>query len=364
VGVGLALLSATLFGLSTPLVRRFGEHSGPFATAALLYVGAAAASALGGRAKSEAPVRRRHLPRVLGIAICGAVIAPVCLAWGLSRTSAMLGSLLLASEALFTVVLARILYHEHVGKRVASALCLIGVGAALLVRSAGVQSTTAAMGSLAVVLASLAWAADNALTRPLADLDPRRVVLAKSTIGGAFAIALALVARESLPTARSVVGLLVTGGLGYGTSLRLYLRAQRRIGAGRTGSIFATAPFIGAVAAYAFGDGSADWSTVAAGAVVALGIYLHMSERHAHDHIHVTAEHEHAHGHSDGHHTHAHDPPFIGEHSHVHKHAALRHDHPHGPDIHHQHIHSSERVDPAAPRPESSIGPRAIPEYG
>jgi drug/metabolite transporter (DMT)-like permease len=339
VGVGFGLLSALLFGLSTPFVRRFGEHVGPFATAALLYAGAAAASSVGGRTKSEAPVRLRDVPRILGVALCGAVIAPVCLAWGLARTSAMLGSLLLASEALFTVCLARLLYREHVGRRVASALALIGLGAALLVKSAGAQSSAAVIGSLAVVLASLAWAADNTLTRPLADLDPRQVVIAKSALGGAFAFGLALTAREPLPNLRSVVGLLVTGGLGYGTSLRLYLQAQRRIGAGRTGSIFATAPFIGAVAAYALGDGSADWTTLAAGTLVGMGIYLHVTERHGHDHVHVAIDHEHAHGHDDGHHTHAHDPPVTGEHSHPHTHEAQRHAHPHGPDSHHQHEH-------------------------
>jgi drug/metabolite transporter (DMT)-like permease len=339
VGAGLALLSASLFGFSTPFVRRFGEHVGPFATAALLYSGAAVASISRKRADSEAPMRRRDVPRVVCVALCGALIAPVCLAWGLARTSAMLGSLLLASEAVFTVCLARLLFHEQVGKRVAWALGLIGMGATLLVKSAGAQSSTAAVGSLAVVLASLAWAGDNALTRPLADLDPRQVVIAKSALGGAFAFALALAAQEPFPGARSIVGLLVTGGLGYGTSLRLYLQAQRRIGAGRTASIFASAPFIGAVAAYASGDGSANWTTLAAGMLVGLGIYLHVTERHGHDHFHVAADHEHAHRHDDGHHGHTHEPPVAGEHSHPHTHSAQRHAHMHGPDMHHQHTH-------------------------
>ncbi|MFZ2828319.1 MAG: EamA/RhaT family transporter, partial [Hydrogenophaga sp.] len=40
-GGGLALLAAALFGLSTPLVQRFGQGLGAFSTAALLYAGAA-----------------------------------------------------------------------------------------------------------------------------------------------------------------------------------------------------------------------------------------------------------------------------------------------------------------------------------
>ena len=40
-GATLALLAAVLFGLSTPLVQRFGAGLGVFSTAALLYAGAA-----------------------------------------------------------------------------------------------------------------------------------------------------------------------------------------------------------------------------------------------------------------------------------------------------------------------------------
>ena len=49
----LALLAAVLFGISTPLVQRFGAGVGAFTTAALLYAGAAAVGALS----------RRHIER-------------------------------------------------------------------------------------------------------------------------------------------------------------------------------------------------------------------------------------------------------------------------------------------------------------
>lgn len=119
----------------------------------------------------------------------------------------------------------------------------------------------------------------------------------------------------------------------------LYLLAQRRIGAGRTGSVFALAPFIGASLAWSLGDRHAGWFAVAAGALFAVGVYLHVSERHGHRHIHELVEHEHMHRHDDGHHTHAHDPPFDGKHSHVHHHGRIEHDHEHAPDVHYAHSH-------------------------
>lgn len=45
----LALLAATLFGISTPLVQQLGAGVGAFSTAALLYAGAALVGALSRR---------------------------------------------------------------------------------------------------------------------------------------------------------------------------------------------------------------------------------------------------------------------------------------------------------------------------
>src|SRR6185312_5880553 len=110
-GVLLALLAAAAFGATTPLVRLFGAGAGPFVTAALLYGGAAVASLLA-RGGEGAPLRKANAPRLVAIALAGAVIAPACLAWGLQRTSAVSGSLMLNLEAVFTALLARALFRE------------------------------------------------------------------------------------------------------------------------------------------------------------------------------------------------------------------------------------------------------------
>jgi drug/metabolite transporter (DMT)-like permease len=122
----LALLAAVLFGISTPLVQRFGAGVGAFTTAALLYAGAAAVGALMRRHVAlEARVMRSDLSRLLAMAAFGAVIGPVALAWGLQRTSGTSASLMLTLEALFTAVLAWRLYREPMGGRVWTALWLL-----------------------------------------------------------------------------------------------------------------------------------------------------------------------------------------------------------------------------------------------
>src|SRR6478672_13045384 len=117
-GGSIALLAAVLFGISTPLVQRFGAGVGSLSTAALLYAGAALAGALLRRpVEREARVRRADAPRLLAMALCGAAVGPVALAWGLQRTSAAGASLMLTLEAVFTAVLARLWYHEVLDRR-------------------------------------------------------------------------------------------------------------------------------------------------------------------------------------------------------------------------------------------------------
>ncbi|MGE0429835.1 MAG: EamA family transporter [Hydrogenophaga sp.] len=336
----LALLAAALFGLSTPLVQRFGQGLGPFSTAALLYAGAAVvALVLRQPAAREAQLGRTDLPRLLAMAGMGAVVGPVALAWGLQRTSGSSASLMLTLEAVFTAVLAWRWYGEVLDRRVVGAVLLLLAGGVVLVVEQGLAGQVQLLGLLAVLLATVAWGVDNTLSRGVAERDPGQVVWAKALLGTCATVSIALLAQEPLPGLTAAAALLAVGATGYGLSLRFYLLAQRAFGAARTGSVFAFAPFIGALGAFALGDRSATWLVVFAGGLMALGVLLHLAESHEHAHSHETLEHEHAHRHDDGHHAHTHEVMPTGLHSHVHRHAPLQHAHPHVPDAHHLHSH-------------------------
>ena len=336
----LALVAALLFGLSTPLVQRFGTGVGPFTTAALLYAGATLVALLLRRpTQREAQLRRTDLPRLLAMATSGAVIGPVALAWGLQRTSGSSASLMLTLEAVFTAVLAWRWFGETMDRRVIGALLLLLAGGALLVLEQGLAGQVQLLGLLAVALATAAWGVDNTLSRGVADRDPGQVVWAKALLGSGATVALALLSHEALPGWTNVLALLAVGATGYGLSLRFYLLAQRTFGAARTGSLFAFAPFIGAAGAFALGDRSGSALMAVGGGLMVLGVLLHLMERHSHPHTHEALEHEHAHSHDDGHHLHTHQPMPGGAHSHWHQHTPTQHEHPHVPDAHHLHRH-------------------------
>ena len=341
-GVLLAAVSAVSFGVTTPLIRSWGAEIGPLTSAALLYAGAAALSLalrpFGPR--SGRALTRAAAPRVLLVTLFGSVLAPTLLIWGLHRAGATSSSLVLNFEAAFTVLLAWLVYREPVGRRVILAVSAMVLGGALIAFDAAhALESTRLMGLVAVLAATACWASDNTLSRALADEDPLDVVAAKGLLGAGATGTLAWTFGEHLPDSAGAVALLLCGATGYGLSLRLYLLAQRRIGAARTGSVFAAGPFVGAAVGWALGDRMAGAASALGAVAFGVGIVLHLTERHSHTHAHEPTEHEHAHRHDDGHHDHRHEPPFQGEHTHRHRHELIEHSHPHAPDIHHEHSH-------------------------
>jgi len=338
-GAGAALLAALSFGVTAPLVARFGVHVGPLSTAALLYAGAASSSLLRLERGSGAPWERRHLWRLAGIALLGAGVAPTLLAWGLQRTGGTVGSLLLNLEAAFTVLLAWLAYREPIGRRVAAALTLMTCGGVALALGVALTPGWSLLGALAIAGATLAWGLDNTLSRELSQQDPLNVVALKGALGASLTTLGAWLFGEKLPAATAALALLLCGASGYGLSLRLYLTAQRRMGAARTGSIFAVAPFVGAALAFALGDREQAVGVIVSCIFFAAGLWLHLTEHHRHGHVHDAVDHDHPHRHDDGHHDHQHEPQFFGEHSHPHHHERVEHDHEHAPDVHHDHSH-------------------------
>ncbi len=341
-----ALLSALLFGLSTPAAKRLLGSVDPITLAGLLYCGAGIGVAILriAPAFSAQPVRasgigRAEFPWLLGAITAGGVIGPLLLLFGLARTDATAASLLLTFESAATALLARFLFREHYDWRLAFGMALLVAGAMTLAWE-GTPMLAVGLGPLLIVAACLAWGIDNNLTRKIALSDPLQIVVLKGLIAGPFNLALAFWVGAALPTVPILLGALLVGFLGYGVSLVLFVVALRELGAARTSAYFAVAPFFGAAAAVLLLAEPLSARLLLAGALMAVGVWLHLTERHEHLHVHEPMEHEHLHVH-DEHHLHVHEPtdPPGEPHSHQHRHAWLKHSHPHVPDAHHQHRH-------------------------
>lgn len=343
----MALVSAALFGASTPLAKLLlGAGVSPWLLAGLLYLG----SGLGllfillarrafGLVITEAPLRHTDLPWLAAVALFGGIAGPAMLMLGLASTPASTASLLLNLEGLATMAIAWLVFRENVDHRL-----LLGAGAILagaLALSFSGPLDGVGLGGLAIAGACLAWGIDNNLTRKLSSADPLQITAVKGVVAGTVNLVLALANGAQLPSANITMAAGLLGLAGYGVSLILFVLALRHLGTARTGAYFSTAPFLGAVLAIAFLGEPATLPLLIAAILMAGGVWLHLSERHAHNHSHEALEHEHRHTHDD-HHQHLHDDGTAGDvtHSHRHRHEPLTHRHPHFPDLHHRHRHS------------------------
>ena len=345
-GPAFAIASALLFGASTPLAKLLlGGGVNPLVLAGLLYLGSGIGLGVLQRITRddnrpvEAPLRRRDLPWLAAIIACGGVVGPALLMLGLTTTSGSSASLLLNLESLATMVIAWVVFHENVDTRLLVGAAAILAGGLTLSWHAG--PTGLGVGSLAIIGACLAWGIDNNLTRKLSATDPVQIALIKGMCAGVTNLSLGLASGAALPGLAQASAAAAVGFLGYGVSLVLFVLALRNLGAARTGAYFATAPFVGAVLAILLLGEHVTAQLVIAGLLMAIGLYLHLSEAHEHGHRHVPLRHEHQHRH-DLHHDHAHDPkaPPGEPHSHWHEHEPIAHSHPHYPDLHHRHPHA------------------------
>jgi drug/metabolite transporter (DMT)-like permease len=339
-GVLAALAAALLFGAGTPLAKALLGSVNPWLLAGLLYLGSGVGLTVY-RRLSRAPAARlpaHEAPWFAGAILCGGIVAPVLLMIGLGGMPASGASLLLNAEGVFTALLAWFAFRENFDRRIALGMAAIVAGAAVL-SWPGEPRLALGWPALAILGACLAWGVDNNLTRKVSLTDATWIASVKGLVSGVVNLGLAVWLGARLPGWLDTAGAMLVGLLAYGVSLALFVVALRHLGTARTGTYFSVAPFFGAVLALAMGE-PVTLPLVVAGVLMAVGIWLHLTEQHLHSHRHEAMTHEHEHAH-DEHHQHEHDEPVAPgtRHSHEHHHAAAVHAHPHFPDMHHRHRH-------------------------
>ena len=339
-GILAALAAALLFGAGTPLAKGLLGDVSPWLLAGLLYLGSGLGLTLYRRLIRAPAVRlpRREAWWFAGAIMSGGIIGPVLLMIGLSALPASGASLLLNAEAVFTALLAWLAFKENVDRRIALGMLSIVAGAIVLSWPGDVQFARL-WPSLAVLGACFAWGIDNNLTRKISLSDATWIAAVKGMVAGLVNLLLAFSLGASLPSISTVGGALSVGLLAYGVSLALFVIGLRHLGTARTGAYFSVAPFFGALLAVAMGEPLTP-QLIVAGGLMAMGTWLHLSERHEHEHRHETVVHEHEHQHDD-HHRHEHEVAVSAgtRHRHAHTHPALKHLHAHFPDTHHRHSH-------------------------
>lgn len=336
-----AILAAACYGISAPASKLLLQAIPPVMMAALLYLGAGLGMCIvnltrGGNAK-EAKITKKEFPFVMGMVVLD-IAAPVLLMLGLSSTTSASASLLNNFEIVTTASIALLFFKEAIDKRMWIAIILMTI-ASMILTVEDFNIISVSPGSVLVLLACICWGIENNCTRMLSLKDPIQIVIVKGFGSGIGSLIIAIAISELSFNPVWILFALSLGFVAYGLSIYFYIHAQRQLGAARTSTYYAFAPFMGVgLSLMVFGQQFKVSFWIALVVMVA-GAYYATTENHSHQHTHEVIEHEHRHNHSEQHHDHIHDKPIDAEHSHTHSHLPTPHVHKHTPDLHHMHRH-------------------------
>lgn len=267
--------SASLFGVSAPLSKRLLPDIGPMLLAGILYLGAGAGLTVVSlvRGRPWPRFERHDWQRLALIALLGGFAGPTLLLAGLTRVSGVLGSLLLNLEAVFTMMIAVAWFGDRLGRREWLGALVIVSGAAVVSYRPG-ELTADWVGVLAIAGACLCWGFDNNLLQRVSAHDPVSVVQIKALSAGTLSLVLSLALGQRLTAASVIPAALGVGFVGYGISIVFDVYALRYLGAAREAAFFATAPFLGALAAVPLLGDRLSRADALGGALMAIGVVI------------------------------------------------------------------------------------------
>lgn len=282
--VAFAILPAVLYALSAPFAKLLLAHADPGMMAAFLYLGAGLGVwlllPLQKRLQlhvPELPLTMRDLPYIIAMIVLD-IAAPILLLFGLQRTTAANASLLNNFEIVATSLIALLLFREKIKPRLWLAIALVSL-ASFILSFENLSSLAFSPGSLLVLAAAVAWGFENSCTRMLSAKNPLHITIIKGLGSGTGAFLVANLAGEILPALPTLALILLLGFVAYGLSILFYIYAQRDLGAAKTSTFYAVAPFIGVVLSFIFFRNMPRGSFFVALALMLIGTYFAATDR-------------------------------------------------------------------------------------
>ena len=286
-GVGYVLLAAGFFSLSTPLAKPLIGVISFQLLAGLLYSGSGLGAALLGiltpktMISGEGQLTRDDGRWMLGSVVFGGILAPLLLLIGLQTLPASNTSLLLNFEAVFTILVAWIVFREKIDRKFATGAFAILVGSALITWN-GFGAISDIRASLLIVVACFCWGFENNFLRKISRRSPFQVAGIRGFLGGAANLLLSLLFPGNW-TMQSILAGLLIGIFCYGFSNVFWVLGLRYLGSARAGAYFSSAPFIGAVFSVVLLREAITTFLLAAAFAMGLGVWILWSQTAYHD---------------------------------------------------------------------------------
>ena len=109
--------------------------------------------------------------------------------------------------------------------------------------------------------------------------DAGQIVVIKGLCSGCGSLLLALAVGETFPEPGFIALTMLLGFVAYGLSIFFYVYAQRKLGAARTSTFYALAPFVSVFLSLALFREKPGYAFPAALALMALGTWLSAFEK-------------------------------------------------------------------------------------
>jgi len=335
----LALLSAALFGITTPVNKYLLSGINPFFLAGLLYLGASIGLFPVILARKELAhlfkLNRINKIRLSGSIVLGGILGPVLILSGLKFASASSVSLWLNLELVATTVLGFLFFKDFLGVKGWIGVILALMSGLILTVNEGHSGIVSA---LLVGSACICWGFDNHFTALIDGISAVQSTFIKGVVAGTLNITIAFCISSQQISPQFFFYAILLGSISYGISIVLYIISAQKLGAIRSQIIFSSAPFFGVFFSVIFLSESISNLQIVSFSLFVFSIILMMFEKHEHLHHHDKIEHTHFHRHDDMHHEHRHETKIL-YHEHLHQHESDEHSHPHLPDMHHRHKH-------------------------
>ena len=342
---GFAILAAALYAVNVPLSKILIQYVEPTMMAAFLYLGAGVGLSicrgvemLLGKDYKREPLTKKEFPYVAAMVLLD-IAAPILLMFGISMTTSANVSLLNNFEIVATSLIALLIFHEVLSKRLWVAIGLVTL-ASVILGFEGTESLAFHRGSLFVLGACICWGFENNCTRMLSSKSSVEIVGIKGCFSGLGSLIVAKLLGEAIPEIRWILPVLLLGFVAYGLSIHFYILAQKELGAAKTSAYYSIAPFLGVAFSVLLLGEHPQMRFYVALAIMAVSTWLMVKDtialQHTHEHQHIHT-HEHRHGNMVHSHEHSH------EHTHMHVHGEDSQQHLHGHEElgNHNHAHFS-----------------------
>lgn len=241
-----AVLAAVLYAINIPCSKLLFNNVGEVMMAAFLYFGAGVGMIVMRLFKvdrNEERLVKEDLPYTIAMIVLD-IIAPILLMFGLNLSNPENVSLLNNFEIVATAVIAYIIFKEHISLKLTLAIILVTIACGIL-SFKNLNAFKFSSGSILVLLASTVWGFENNCTRKISHKDPLQIVMIKGIFSGLGSFIIALIVQEKIPESKYIVLVMLIGFVSYGLSIYFYVKAQRVLGAAKTSTYYAIAPFVG-----------------------------------------------------------------------------------------------------------------------